>query len=111
MQSNREEKIARMLQKELGEIFLHYARKHQGVIISVSDVRVAPDMSMAKVYLSIFPTEKAKNIFSIIEIDAKTLRYDLGKKIRHQVRIVPDLIFFLDDSLNYLEKIDYLLKK
>jgi ribosome-binding factor A len=111
MQSNREEKIVRMLQKELGEIFLHYAREHQGVMISVSDVRVSSDMSAAKVYLSIFPNEKIKKIFSIIEIDAKTFRYELGKRIRHQMRIIPDLTFILDDSLNYLEKIDELLKK
>jgi len=111
MQQKREEKIERMLQKELGELFLLYARKKGGVIVSVSDVKVSPDLSLAKVFLSIFPAEKAQDIFSIINIDAKTIRYELGKRIRHQLRVVPELNFLLDSSLDYLEKIDELLKR
>jgi len=110
MQTKREDRIDRMLQKELGEFFLHYAREKSGVIISVSDVKVSPDLSLAKVFLSIFPNEKADEIFSIIKIDAKTIRYELGKRIRHQLRIIPELNFIIDNSLNYLEKIDELLK-
>ena len=111
MQTKREEKIERMLQKELGEIFLLYARGKNGVIISVSDVKVSPDLSLAKVFLSIFPTEKANDVFSVINIDAKTIRFELGKRVRHQLRLVPELNFLLDNSLDYLEKIDELLKK
>jgi ribosome-binding factor A len=111
MQTKREERIERMLQKELGEMFLLYAREKSGVIISVSDVKVSPDLSLAKVFLSIFPNEKANDVFSVINIDTKTIRYELGKRIRHQLRVIPELTFLLDNSLDYLEKIDELLKK
>lgn len=111
MKPTREEKISRMLQKEFGDIFLLYAKKMQGVIISVSDVNVSPDFSLARVYLSIFPNEKAQDVFSLINIDQKSLRFELGKRIKDSLRIVPEISFVLDDSLNYLEKIDNLLKK
>lgn len=111
MKPTREDKISRMLQKELGEIFLLYAKEMQGVLISVSDVRVSPDLSIARVYLSIFPNEKAKDAFTLIEKDSKSIRFELGNRIRHQVRIIPELVFVLDDSANYLERIDQLLKK
>lgn len=111
MKPTREEKISRMLQKEFGDIFLIYAKKMQGVIISVSDVNVSPDFSLARVYLSIFPNEKAQDVFSLINIDQKSLRFELGKRIKDSLRIVPEISFVLDDSLNYLEKIDNLLKK
>lgn len=111
MKPTREEKISRMLQKELGDIFLLYAKKMQGVIISVSDVSVSPDFSLARVYLSIFPNERAQEVFSLINIDQKAIRFELGKRIRERLRLVPEISFMLDDSLNYLEKIDNLLKK
>ncbi len=111
MKPTREEKISRMLQKELGDIFLLYAKKMQGVIISVSDVSVSPDFSLARVYLSIFPNEKAQEVFSLINIDRKVIRFELGKRIKERLRLVPEISFMLDDSLNYLEKIDNLLKK
>lgn len=111
MKPTREEKISRMLQKEFGDIFLLYAKKMQGIIISVSDVNVSPDFSLARVYLSIFPNEKAQDVFSLINIDQKSLRFELGKRIKDSLRIVPEIAFVLDDSLNYLEKIDNLLKK
>lgn len=111
MKPTREEKISRMLQKEFGDIFLLYAKKMQGVIISVSDVNVSPDFSLARVYLSIFPNEKAQDVFSLINIDQKSLRFELGKRIKDSLKIVPEISFVLDDSLNYLEKIDNLLKK
>ncbi|MDR0829502.1 MAG: 30S ribosome-binding factor RbfA [Prevotellaceae bacterium] len=111
MQTGREEKVTRMLQKELGEIFLLYARQQNGIMVSVTDVRVSPDLSVAKAYLSIFPKEKAKDVFSVITLDNKSIRFELGKRVRHLLRIVPELVFILDDSLDYLEKIDELLKK
>ena len=111
MQPTRGEKVERMLQKELGEIFLQYARQKNGVIISASDVRVSPDLSLARVFLSIFPTEKAQDVFSVLNLDLKTIRFELGRRIRHTLRIVPELTFTLDSSLDYLEKIDELLKK
>ena len=111
MKPTREDKICRMLQKELGDIFLLYAKKLQGVIISVSDVSISPDFALARVYISIFPSEKAGDIFSTIDTDSKSIRFELGKRIKNMMRTVPELTFGLDDSLNYLERIDDLLKK
>lgn len=81
-----------------------------GTMVTVSVVRVAPDMSSAKVYLSVFPSEKAKEVIEGVNRQAKTLRYALGQKVRHQLRVTPELSFYLDDSLDYLDNIDRLLK-
>jgi ribosome-binding factor A len=109
MESKRQEKIARMLQKELGEIFMLYARKMRGILISVTKVNVSPDLSIAHTNLSIFPGEKTTEVMEQINIDTKTIRYDLGKRVKN-MRIIPELIFHVDDSLDYLENIDRLLK-
>ena len=79
--------------------------------MSVSTVRVSPDLSVAKAYLSIFPSEKAPEVLTSIEASAKTVRYELAQKVRFQLRKVPELQFFLDDSLDYIENIDKLLDK
>ena len=81
-----------------------------GVLVSVSAVRISPDMSIARVYLSVFPSEKAEEIVKNINDNMKTIRYELGTRVRHQLRIIPELKFFVDDSLDYIEKIDSLLK-
>lgn len=109
MEVSRQEKIARMLQKEFGDIFVHYARRIQGVIISVSEVRITPDLSIARVYLSIFPTSKAQEIIEAVNRDTKALRYELGQRVRHQLRIIPEVIFHNDDSMDRLAKIDEIL--
>ena len=109
MKSQRQEKIARMLQKELGEIFMLYARKMKGILISVTKVNITPDLSIAHISLSIFPSEKTTEVMEQIGIDAKTICYDLGRRVKN-MRIVPELIFHIDDSLDYLENIDRLLK-
>lgn len=111
METTRQQKISRMLQKELGEIFLLYARKLQGNLITVSSVRVSPDLGIARTYLSIFPSEKANAVIEQVNADTKAIRFDLGKRVRHQLRIVPELYFHIDDSLDYLENIDNLLKQ
>ncbi|MDD3490477.1 MAG: 30S ribosome-binding factor RbfA [Paludibacter sp.] len=111
METTRQQKISRMLQKELGEIFLLYARKLQGTLITVSSVRVSPDLGIARTYLSIFPSEKANAVIEQVNADTKAIRFDLGKRVRHQLRIVPELFFHVDDSLDYLENIDNLLKQ
>ncbi len=100
-----------MLQKELGEIFLLYARKLQGTLITVTGVRVSPDLGIVHVHLSIFPSEKAATVITHINADTKAIRFDLGKRVRNQLRIVPELHFHIDDSLDYLENIDNLLKQ
>ncbi|MCK9180907.1 MAG: 30S ribosome-binding factor RbfA [Bacteroides sp.] len=110
MESTRQSKISRLIQKELSEIFLLEAKSMPGVILTVSAVRVTPDLSIAYVHLSIFPSEKGKDMINGINENAKTVRYDLGKRLRHQLRIIPELKFFLDESLDYFEKIDELLK-
>ncbi len=110
MESTRQAKIARLLQKELSEIFRLQTAKTQGVLVSVSAVRVSPDLSVARVYLSVFPSDKSQTILENIKRNAKTIRYDLAQKVRFQLRKTPELTFFLDDTLDYLEHIDELLK-
>ena len=99
-----------MLQKELSEIFQQQTRSMHGVLVSVSAVRISPDMSVARVYLSIFPSEKGEELIKNVNANMKSIRYELGTRVRFQLRIIPELKFFLDDSLDYLERIDELLK-
>ena len=109
MESKRLLKIGRVIQKELSEIFRRQASGLRGVLVSVSNVRVAPDLSLARVYLSIFPSEKSGEILENIKKQSKTVRYELAQKLRDVLRKCPDLQFYLDDSLDYLENIDRLL--
>ncbi|MBD5211109.1 MAG: 30S ribosome-binding factor RbfA [Bacteroidales bacterium] len=111
METTRQAKISRLLQKELSEIFRQQTAKTHGVIVSVSNVRVSPDLSIAKVYLSVFPSEKGEEILGNITRSAKTIRYDLAQKVRFQLRKTPELSFYLDDSLDYIERIDSLLQQ
>lgn len=110
METTRQNKIARLIQKELSEIFLAQTKSMPGVLVSVSVVRISPDMSYARAYLSIFPSERAEEIVKNINANAKAIRFELGGRVRHQLRIIPELKFFIDDSLDYAEKIDLLLK-
>ena len=110
METTRQNKISRLLQKELSEIFLLQTKAMPGVLVSVSAVRISPDMSIARVYLSVFPSEKAEEIVKNVNDNMKTIRYELGTRVRHQLRIIPELKFFVDYSLDYIEKIDSLLK-
>ena len=109
MESKRLLKIGRVIQKELSEIFRRQASGLRGVLVSVSNVRVAPDLSLARVYLSIFPSEKSGEILENIKKQSKTVRYELAQKLRDVLRKCPDLQFYLDDSLDYIENIDRLL--
>ena len=111
MESTRQAKIARLLQKELSELFRRQTAAMGGVLVSVCAVRVSPDLSVARGYLSIFPSEKAKDIIESINHNAKTIRYDLAKTLRYQLRKMPELTFFIDDSLDYIEHIDNILKQ
>lgn len=111
METTRQSKISRLLQKELSDIFLNETKKMHGVLVSVSVVRVSPDLSVAKAYLSIFPSEKASEILASVQASAKSIRYELAQRVRFQLRKTPELSFFLDDSLDYIENIDSLLKK
>ncbi len=111
MESTRQAKIARLLQKELSEIFRAQTAATHGVIISVTTVRVSPDLSVARAYLSVFPPEKGNEIIESVNSNARTIRYELARRVRYQLRKTPELTFFLDDSLDYLENIDHLLAK
>lgn len=110
MESTRQAKISRLLQKELSEIFRQQTAKTHGVIISVSQVRVSPDLSIARAYLSVFPSDKGQEMIDSINRNARTIRYELAQKVRFQLRKTPELSFHLDDSLDYIEKIDALLE-
>lgn len=111
MESNRQAKISRLIQKELSEIFRQQTAKTHGVIISVSAVRVSPDLSIARVYLSVFPSEKGNEMIENINKSAQTIRYELAQRVRYQLRKTPALQFYIDDSLDYIENIDKLLEK
>ena len=82
-----------------------------GVLVSVSAVRISPDLSVARGYLSIFPSDRAEEILKNINSNARTIRYELGKIVRFQLRKIPELSFFIDDSLDYIEHIDNILKQ
>ena len=110
MEGTRLNKIERLLQKELGELFRKQTAMMRGTLISVSTVHVSPDLSVAKVYLSLFPSEKGKELLEAIEKNKRTIRYDLGQLVRSQLRRIPELVFYLDDSLDYVDNIDKLLK-
>ena len=111
MQETRQNKIARLLQKELSVIFQEQTRSLHGVMVSVTRVKVSPDLSICTAYLSIFPSEKAEELIQNITKNEKQIRYELGTRGRYQLRIIPELRFFIDDSLDYIERIDSLLKK
>jgi len=106
METTRQNKISRLIQKELSEIFLLQTKSMNGVLVSVSAVRISPDMSIARVYLSVFPSERSQEIVKNINDNMKSIRYELGTRVRHQLRIIPELKFFVDDSLDYAERID-----
>jgi len=110
MNTTRQNKISRLIQKEMGEIFRSEVREiTMGTMVSVTATRVSPDLSIAKIYLSIFPGNHKDDVFNKISHSASTIRYILGQKVGKQLRIIPELQFFVDDSLDYIENIDRLL--
>lgn len=112
MDSIRQNKISRIIQKDLGEIFQrdcsHYLK---GGLITVTIVRVSPDLALARVYLSIFPVAKTAETYKLINEDKKTIRHKLSLRIAKQMRVVPELAFFIDDSCEYSDNINKLLSK
>ncbi len=110
--STRQLKVAKELQKDLAEIIRSKGMAaFGGAMVSVTEVRISPDLSFAKVYVSIFPSSKAEEVMTIIHDNARALRGELGRVVGKQLRIVPELAFFLDTTLDYAEHIDELLKK
>ncbi|MBR5655779.1 MAG: 30S ribosome-binding factor RbfA [Prevotella sp.] len=110
MQETRQNKIARLLQKELAQIFQEQTRAMKGVMVSVTRTKVSPDLSICTAYLSVFPSERGEEILNNVNENTRTIRYELGTRIRNQVRIIPELRFFIDDSLDYIDHIDELLR-
>lgn len=111
MQETRQNKIARLLQKELSLIFQQQTKALHGVMVSVTRVRVSADLGICTANLSIFPSERGEELIKNIQANEKSIRYELGQRVRHQLRIIPELRFFIDDSLDYIDRIDELLGK
>jgi ribosome-binding factor A len=112
MESVRQQKINKLVQKEMAEIFRSESRNlFGGAFITVTQVRVSPDLGLAKVYISIMATKDRDAIFKLVGDQTAPIRKRLGMAVGKQLRVVPDLHFYLDDSLDYAMKIDSLLKK
>lgn len=110
-ESLRQQKVAAQLQKDISDIFLReMSNLGRGVILSVTKVRMSPDLALAKVYLSVFPFAKSEEIVDRVKAAGATIRGALGKKVRTQLRITPELAFFIDDSMEYTENIERLIK-
>jgi len=110
MDSTRQKKVSRLLQREMSQIFLKEAKDLTiGTMVSVSQVRISPDLGLAKVYISIFPSNRKDEIFASIKEHNGLFRRHLGFRVGKQLRIVPELQFYVDDSLDYIENIDRLL--
>jgi len=110
MESTRLQKVSKLLLKELSIIFQRTGAEYQRKMISVTEVRITSDLGMAKVFISIFPNDNKEDILSQITENKSKIRFELGKKIKNQVRKIPELSFHIDNSLDYAEKIDKLLK-
>ena len=111
-QSTRQQKVSRELQRYLAELLRSKGMAYFcGAMVTVSEVRISPDLSIAKVYVSVFPSNRQEEVMKQLEDEKKHLRGELGHLVAKQLRIVPDLDFYLDTTLDYAEHIDELLKK
>ena len=112
MDSTRQQTVARLLQKDLGEILQGMPREVSlGAMLTVTVVRVSPDLSTARVYVSVFPSEKGSQVLENLQKAVGRIRMQCGQRVRHQLRIVPALTFFIDDSLDYADRIESLLSE
>ena len=111
MDSIRQNKVARLIQRDLSSLFQLDCKEYTlGAMLSITTVRVSSDLSYAKIYVSIFPSSQVEAVMNSLDEHNKSIRFMLGKKIGKQTRIIPELRFFVDDSLDYIDKIDELLK-
>ncbi|MBO5875124.1 MAG: 30S ribosome-binding factor RbfA [Alistipes sp.] len=112
MESTRQQKIARQIQRDIADIFQKEAAAIvRGVMVTVTTVRVSPDFGYAKIYVSVFPFDKGEAVLAALKNNNWMIRRALGQRIRFQLKVVPELEFFIDDSLEYIENIDNLLKE
>jgi len=110
-ETTRQLKVGRQLQRDLAEIFQQQGMNaYHGAMITVTSVRVSPDLALAKARISVFPSHKASDVLEIMKKQTKSIRGELGRRVAKQLRIVPELLFQLDDSLDYAERIEELLK-
>lgn len=109
--TTRQNKVSRLIQKELADVFIKDLRSEfNGLLISVTIVRVTADLSLARCYLSVYPADKSADTLKHVKVMTKPIRGIIGNKVAKQLRIVPELEFYIDDSLDYLDNIDKLLK-
>jgi len=112
METTRQQKVAKQIQKDISEIFnKEMPELFRGVMVTVTTVRVSPDLGYAKVHLSVFPFDRSAEIMNAVEANEWKIRKALGIRVRNQLKTVPELTFFLDDSLEYIDNIDNLLKQ
>ncbi len=110
MDNKRQQKFSRLIQKELGDIFQREGRAHFGnVFITVTRVQVTPDLGVARVYLSFMLAPNKQFLLEDIQEKTKIIRQQLGSRIRHQARVIPELVFFLDETAEYAAKMDTLI--
>ncbi|WP_076606534.1 ribosome-binding factor A [Rufibacter radiotolerans] len=110
MESKRQQKFARLIQKELADIFQRdVSHLFHGAYISVSGVQVSPDLGVAKAHLSLLLNPNGREMLKEIQVHTKTIRHELAKRIKNQVRVIPELIFYLDDTAEYAAKMDKIL--
>ena len=112
METTRQKKVSRLLQKDIAEILQYKVKKegNYGILLSVTKVSMTADFSVAKVFLSVFPSEMSKQTLDEIMRMSSRIRHEVAQKTKKQLRKVPELLFFLDDSLDYIEKIEDSLK-
>ena len=111
MESNRQKKVARLIQKDLSDIFLHLSKSlYKGMMITITHVLVSKDFSVAKIYLSFFPEEKKQMVFEDIKTQTKFIKHKLSMKLKNQMRKTPELHFFIDNSLEHYDSINKILK-
>ncbi len=111
MDTIRQNKVSKLIQKDLSEMFQKDCKEYAiGAMLSITTVRVSPDLSYAKIYVSIFPSDRVDAVMESLKEHNKSIRFILGRKVGKQMRIIPELRFFVDDSLDYIDKIDELLK-
>lgn len=111
METTRQQKVSKQIQRDIAEILQReMTQELRGVLTTVTVVRISPDLSYAKVYISIFPFERSEEVLKTIKDNNWKIRHALGTRVKNQLRIVPELEFFIDDSLEYIENIDRALK-
>ncbi len=112
MESLRQQKVSKLIQKELSELFQIEGLSFQkGTLITITNVKTTSDLSLARVYLSIFGITEKNTVLQHFKDNVKEIRFKLGQRVKQQLRIVPDITFYEDDTLDFIEKIDSLLKQ